>query len=211
MFLLQTIVASVREGRKGPRVADWFLARAEGHAGFRHERIELAEVNLPLFDEPGHPQRRQYKRPYTRAWSNMVDRADAYVFITPEYDHGPPAPLLNAVQYLVHEWACKPVGFVSYGGVSGGSRGVQSLIPTLTLLRMVPVADRVTIPFFARSIDKESGEFSPDPVQAEAASRMLDELLRWTAALAPLRHDYAVRNNLPRATSATEDSRHPAG
>jgi NAD(P)H-dependent FMN reductase len=193
MFLLQTIVASTRKGRKGPLVADWFLERAGLHGTFDIEKVDLAAMDLPLFDEPAHPRLRRYTQSHTLAWSNVVDRADAYVFVMPEYDHGPPASLLNAVQYLVHEWACKAVGFVSYGGVSGGSRSVQALTPVLTTLRMVPVADAVTIPFFTKSIDKDTGQFMPGSIQEEATTRMLDELLRWTRALAPLRADYADR------------------
>ena len=199
MPLLHAIVASTRQGRKGPLVADWFLEQARGHGGFDVEKVDLATVNLPLFDEPAHPRLRQYTHSHTIEWSNIVDRADAYVFVTPEYDHGPPAALLNAVQYLLHEWACKPVGFVSYGGVSGGSRSVQAIIPVLTTLRMMPIVDAVTIPFFARLIDKDSGRFDPGPVQEEASTRMLDEILRWTRALAPLREDYAARMRMPRA------------
>ncbi|HSH45155.1 MAG TPA: NAD(P)H-dependent oxidoreductase, partial [Longimicrobiales bacterium] len=117
--LLQVITASTRQGRKGPLVAEWFLGQARRHEGFRIEPVDLADVGLPLFDEPRHPRLQEYEHDHTIAWSEIVARADAFVFVTPEYDHNPPASLLNALQHLVKEWAYKPVGLVSYGGVSG--------------------------------------------------------------------------------------------
>jgi len=185
--LLQVVIASVRDERKGVLVADWFIGEAEKHGGFEVERIDLAEVNLPLFDEPRHPRLRKYEHEHTKAWSRTVDRADAYVFVTPEYDYGIPAPLANALQYLVHEWAYKPLGFCSYGGVSAGTRGVQMTKQIATTVKLVPMFEAVSIPFFTEKIDAESGLFDPGPEQAKAAVVMLDEMLRWEAALRTLR------------------------
>jgi len=185
--VLQVIVASTRKGRQGPVVGAWFLEQARAHDRFEIELVDLAEVNLPLLDEPAHPRLAQYEHEHTKAWSRTISRADAFVFVTPEYDFGPPASLINAMQYLVREWAYKPVAFVSYGGVSGGTRGVQLTKLTATALRMVPVMEAVAIPFFAGHVDKESGAFDPGEVQARAATTMLDELLRWTTALMPMR------------------------
>jgi len=187
MLTLQMIVASTRESRKGPAVAAWALERARAHGKFRIELVDLAEVNLPLFDEPKHPRLREYEHAHTKAWSATVSRADAFVFVTPEYDFSPPASLINAVQYLVHEWAYKPVGFVSYGGVSGGTRGVQVTKLLVTTLKMMPMFEAVSIPFFAQYIDTKTGAFNPGEVQEKAATIMLDELLKWATALAPLR------------------------
>lgn len=185
--LLQVVIASVRDERKGVLVADWFIGEAEKHGGFEVERIDLAEVNLPLFNEPRHPRLRKYEHEHTKAWSRTVDRADAYVFVTPEYDYGIPAPLANALQYLVHEWAYKPLGFCSYGGVSAGTRGVQMTKQIATTVKLVPMFEAVSIPFFTEKIDAESGLFDPGPEQARAAVVMLDEMLRWEAALRTLR------------------------
>ncbi|NLG62505.1 MAG: NAD(P)H-dependent oxidoreductase [Candidatus Cloacimonetes bacterium] len=185
--LLQVVIASVRDERKGVLVADWFIGEAEKHGGFEVERIDLAEVNLPLFNEPRHPRLRKYEHEHTKAWSRTVDRADAYVFVTPEYDYGIPAPLANALQYLVHEWAYKPLGFCSYGGVSAGTRGVQMTKQIATTVKLVPMFEAVSIPFFTEKIDAESGLFDPGPEQAKAAVMMLDEMLRWEAALRTLR------------------------
>ncbi len=186
---LEVIVASTREGRQGPLVADWFMERARLHGGFDVERVDLAVVDLPLFDEPRHPRLRRYEHAHTRAWSEVVDRADAFVVVTPEYDYGPPAAIINALHYLVHEWAYKAMGFVSYGGVSGGTRSVQMIKMIATTLKIVPMFEAVSVPFFAKLIDAGSGEFRPGEVQEKAARAMLDEMVRWTGALAGLREE----------------------
>lgn len=187
--LLQVITASTRDGRKGPIVAHWFLDQARRHAGFRIEPIDLADVDLPLFDEPRHPRLQEYEHEHTRKWAEVVGRADAFVVVTPEYDHSPPASLLNAFQYLVREWAYKPLGFVSYGGVSGGTRSAEVTKLVATTLRMMPILEAVSIPFFSKHIDEENGGFTPGEVQEKASRMMLDELLRWTRALRALRSE----------------------
>jgi NAD(P)H-dependent FMN reductase len=187
MLKLQVIVVSTREGRRGTYVADWFLERARKHGKFDVERVDLAEIGLPLFDEPNHPRLRKYEHEHTRAWSTQVSRADAYVFVTPEYNYSAPPSLLNALDYLVHEWAYKPAGFVSYGGVSAGLRSVQMAKQTVTALKMMPMVEAVSIPFFQQHIDEETGVFDPGEVQAKAAEVMLDEMLRWAEALRTLR------------------------
>ncbi|MEO8622661.1 MAG: NAD(P)H-dependent oxidoreductase [bacterium] len=184
---LQVIIASTREGRLGGAVGAWFLECATRHAKFDVELVDLATVNLPLLDEPNHPRFQKYVHEHTKAWSALVDRADAYVIVTPEYDFSAPASLVNALQYLVAEWAYKPVGFASYGGVSGGTRGVQMTKQLVTALKMMPMSEAVAIPFFAQHIDKATGIFSPGEVQDKAAVVMLDELLKWAIALKPMR------------------------
>ena len=189
MLHLQIITASTRPTRKGPSVAAWFLDQAERHAGFQLEPVDLAEVGLPLLDERKHPRFGEYEHAHTRAWSETVARADAFVVVTPEYDYGPPAALINALQYLVKEWAYKPMGFVSYGGVSGGTRSTNTLRMTVTTLKLMPIPEAVAIPFFGQYVSDETGAFAPPAVQEDAARVMLDELLRWAEALRPLRSE----------------------
>ena len=148
--------------------------------------IDLREVNLPIFDEPTHPRLQRYEFPHTKAWSQLIGEADAFVFVTPEYNFGTPPALNNALHYLYLEWNYKPAGFVSYGGIAGGARGVQMTRQTVAALKMVPIADAVHIPFIARAI--EDGRFKPTPENEKAARTLLDELHNWTEALAPLRH-----------------------
>lgn len=187
MLNLQVIVVSTRDERKGPLVAAWFQEQARRHGQFAVEVVDLAEVDLPLFDEPRHPRLRQYEREHTRRWSSIVERADAFVFVTPEYNHGTPPSLVNALDFLVQEWAYKPVGYVSYGGASAGLRSVQMTKQITAALRMVSVVEAVALPFFTQYVDAETGAFNPGAVQEQAATAMLDELLKWAGALKPLR------------------------
>jgi len=115
-----------------------------------------------------------------------VDAADAFVFVTPEYNHGMPATLKNAIDYLHHEWAYKPVSFVSYGGVAAGTRSVQQLKQVVTALRMFPTTEAVSVPFVTQFIDEE-GAVRPNEVMDKAAVAMIAELARLAATLKPLR------------------------
>jgi NAD(P)H-dependent FMN reductase len=185
--LLQIVLVSTRDHRHGPPVAAWFHRIAEGHGAFAVELVDLAEVALPMLDEPNHPRLRNYQHGHTKAWSGRVDRADAFVFVTPEYNFSTPPSLVNALDYLLHEWAYKPVGFVSYGGVSGGTRSVQMAKLLVTTLRMMPIVEAVSLPFFTQHIDKSTGAFTPPDVQEKAAVALLTELARWEEALRAMR------------------------
>lgn len=187
---LQIIIGSTRPGRVGPTVAAWFRDRAVADGRFDVELIDLAEVGLPLLDEPAHPRLRQYSHQHTKDWSATISRGDAYVFVTPEYNYGFNAATKNAIDYLHHEWHHKPVGFVSYGGVAAGTRAVQMLKQVVTTLRMVPVFDSVNIPFVQQFLNL-SGVFQPNDMLEEAATTMLGELARLSGALSPLREPAA--------------------
>lgn len=184
---LLVLTVSTRPSRKGPLVARWFEDVARAHGAFDIDPVDLAAMQLPLFDEPEHPRLRRYQHDHTRAWSARVDQADAFVFVMPEYNFTTPPSLVNAIDYLFAEWAYKPVGFVSYGGVSGGLRATQTAKLMVTSLKMVPMVEAVAIPMFSTFIDAEAGTFTPEPKQDKAAHAMLDELRRWTDALATLR------------------------
>ena len=186
MLTLHTVIASTRPGRAGAPVGRWFHDAATRDGRFACELVDLAEVNLPLMDEPKHPRFRDYQHAHTRAWSAKVAAADAFVFVTPEYNYSAPPSLTNALDYLFHEWNYKPCAFVSYGGVSGGVRSVQMLKQTVTALKMMPIPEGVMIPFVAKRIDG-SGVFTPVDVDEKAAKDTLSELLKWAGALATLR------------------------
>jgi NAD(P)H-dependent FMN reductase len=183
---LHVVITSTRPGRLGDSIGTWAADAARQHGGFETELVDLAEFNLPLLDEPNIPVFAQYTKEHTRRWSEKVAEADAFVLVTPEYNHGPPAPLVNALSYLHHEWAYKPIGFVSYGGVSAGTRSTESVKQILTTLKMMPIPEAVSIPFVFRLIN--DGRFRPEPELEAASSVMLDELRRWTDALEPLRN-----------------------
>jgi len=183
---LQIIIASTRPGRVGPSVAAWFHDRAVKHGGFEVELIDLAEVNLPLFDEPKHPRFGEYVHQHTKDWSATIKRGDAYVFVVPEYNYGFNAAIKNAIDYLNKEWQYKPLGFVSYGGIAAGTRAVQMLKQVVSALKMVPMNDAVHIPFVAQFLD-EDRVLQPNEVMETAATTVLDELARWAPATAQLR------------------------
>ena len=186
MQTLTVIIGSTRPGRAGLPIARWFADRARQHGGFDVEVADLAQIRLPLLDEPDHPRLRQYVHQHTKDWSAVIDGADAVVFITPEYNYGYPATVKNAIDYLHQEWKDKPVGFVSYGGVAAGTRAVQQLKQVLGALKTVPVAESVNIPFHTRFIG-DDGRVEANHVMEQAADAMLDELLRIGTALRPLR------------------------
>ena len=184
--VLQVIAASTRPGRKGVAVARGFQQAAEQHGGFTVELVDLAEVGLPVFDEPNHPRLQQYTHQHTQDWSATVARADAFVFVTPEYNHSLPGSLKNALDFLSAEWADKAAGIVSYGGVSAGLRAAAALKPVLAALRVVPVVEAVSVPFFAQFLD-EDDEFAPNAELEVGAKAMLGEIERLTGALRTLR------------------------
>ena len=182
---LLIIIASTRPARRGSAVADWFAARAREHGGFDVDIADLAEIDLPLLNEPNDSARDDYVQDHTKRWSAMVAAADAFVFVMPEYNRTFTAPLKNAIDYLYYEWNYKPVGLASYGGISGGQRAAYAIKPALVALRMVPVDDAVAIRDVRRHI--VDGVLQPEDGQARAAASMLDELAKLSVALAPLR------------------------
>jgi NAD(P)H-dependent FMN reductase len=180
-FALQVVIASTRPGRAGEPIGRWFVGQCRHDERFSVEITDLAELALPLMDEPNLPRTRQYIHEHTRSWSRTVDAADCFVFVMPEYNHGFCAGLKNAIDYLHEEWAGKPVGFVSYGGMSGGMRAVQLLKPVLTCLRMLPVTDQVALANYAQYM--RDGRFEPGADAGLACRTMLDELYRTTVTM----------------------------
>lgn len=183
---IHVLICSTRPSRIGPAIADWFATCARQQEFAEVHLVDLADFGLPVFDEPKHPRLRQYEHAHTRRWSASVQAADGFVFVTPEYNYGPPPALLNAMAYLVHEWAYKPVAFVSYGGISGGLRGVQMTKQVATTLRMLPVFEAVVVPSVNQQLSP-AGTFAPTPQQEQAVAPLMNELHRTAVALRPLR------------------------
>ena len=183
---LVVLIASTRPGRVGLPVGQWVYQRAIEFAGFEVSLVDLAELDLPFLDEPKHPAQGDYVHDHTRNWSAIVDDADAFVFVFPEYNHGITAPRKNALDFVSKEWGYKPVGLVSYGGQSGGLRAAQMVKQVVAPLKMVVIAEAVTLPFVKESID-EAGTFAPEERVVNAASTMFHALQRWAAALKPMR------------------------
>lgn len=183
---LQIIIGSTRPGRAGKPVADWFHEHAVKHERFTVELIDLAEVDLPMLDEPRHPRFAEYEHEHTKAWSRRISAGDAYVFVVPEYNHGYNAATKNAIDYLNNEWRDKPVGFVSYGGIAAGTRAVEMLIQVVSVLGLVPMPIQVNIPLIGERMTAE-GRFTANEVLDDSAVAVLDQLARWVARLGSTR------------------------
>ncbi|MFE6762261.1 NADPH-dependent FMN reductase [Streptomyces sp. NPDC057689] len=173
------ILASNREGRFAPVIADWFLARADGHPAIETEVVDVAALDLPTA--------LAYRlEPSTRELladvSARLDGADAFVVVTPEYNHSYPAPLKNLIDWHRAEWQAKPVAFVSYGGVSGGLRAVEHLRQVFAELHTVSIRDTVSFHNAGAQFDDEGNH--RDPAGPDAAVKtLLDQLVWWGRAL----------------------------
>lgn len=182
---LLIVIASVRPVRAGLPVSRWVHERALAQGGFEVQIADLAEIALPFMDEPNLPRLRQYTQQHTLDWSATVDAADAFLFVAPEYNHGYAPSLKNAIDYLFQEWRRKPVGLVSYGGISAGSRGVAALESVLTTVGLVKTLANVEIPFVGSRIT--DGVFTSDEYQDKTLAAQLEELAALATQLRPLR------------------------
>lgn len=188
------IVGSTRPGRVGLSVAEWVRDRMQealqqgataDATSASLDFVDLAEVGLPLLDEPNHPSKKQYTQPHTIAWSERVSQADAVVLVSPEYNHSYAPSLKNAIDFLYSEWAHKPVGIVSYGGASSGTRGAAALAPVLASVGMVKVAANPEITAVgSKMVD---GVFQGDEKLAGTVAAMTRMLIETSEALRPLR------------------------
>ncbi|WP_184361701.1 NADPH-dependent FMN reductase [Nocardiopsis metallicus] len=175
---LSLIIGSTREGRFGPTVARWFLRLAREHQGVEVDVIDLADTELPdrIVEESPLPAQVAELAP-------RLAEADAFVVITPEYNRSFPAPLKTAIDWFHEEWAAKPVGFVSYGGVSGGMHAVQHLRSVFAELRATSIRENVCFPNYWDGFDADGGWPKDARGSAEAAGGLLDELTWWARAL----------------------------
>jgi len=194
---LMIVVGSVRPGRIGLPIAQWVHREVEAVHGSDEpsvrgfgadltvDFVDLAELALPFMDEPAHPVKRTYTKQHTIDWSSRVDAADAFIFVTPEYNHSYSPALKNALDFLSAEWKHKPVTFVSYGGTSGGTRGVVALEVVTNALGLVRTAASIELPFAMR--DVVDGIYAGDEKATATLTKALAELATTSAALAPLR------------------------
>ncbi len=185
MNRLKIITSTTREGRSGIAVANWITALANSTGEFEVELLDLKEIALPFIDEPNHPRLRKYTYEHTKQWSATIDAADAFIIVLAEYNYGYPAPIKNAIDYLFQEWQYKPVGFVSYGGISAGLRSTQMLKQVVTTLNMMPIQEQVNLPFFSKNI--VDGVFQSDEKIDNTAKVLLKELFRWSESMKMMR------------------------
>lgn len=172
---VQIILASTREGRIGDKVARWVIGKAKKRKEFSAELVDLRDWPLPHFNDPKYPGAGEYSFGYTKKWSKHVQKADGFIIVTCEYNHGYPGVLKNALDHLYKEWNGKPVAFVSYGGVAAGTRAVEQLHQVVNELHMVSVHDEVNIPFVAKAFDAD-GRFLQEEIHGPKLERLFAEL-----------------------------------
>jgi NAD(P)H-dependent FMN reductase len=184
MIRLGIIVGSTRPGRKAEAVARWVHGIANKRGDAEIEVVDIEEFKLPLLDEPIPPSRGQYNNQHAKVWAAKIDSFDAYVFVTPEYNHGTSGALKNAIDYLYREWNNKAAGFVGYGG-AGGVRAVEQLRQVMGELQIADVRAQVMLSLFT---DFENFTiFKPGPNQEKSVNAMLDQVIAWGGALQSLR------------------------
>jgi NAD(P)H-dependent FMN reductase len=185
MIKIAIIIGSTRPGRKADSVAKWVHEIAKKRSDAECEIVDIKDYNLPLLDEPVPPSMAQYSQPHTKRWSAKIADFDAYVFVTPEYNHGTSGALKNAIDYLYQEWNNKAAGFVGYGSV-GGTRAVENLRLVMGELQVADVRAQVALSLFT---DFENfTTFKPAPLHEKSVNAMLDQVIAWGGALKTLRN-----------------------
>ena len=178
------VIGSTRPGRLGEPVARWVLEIARRRSDAEFELVDLASYGLPLLDEPIPASAGKYSQDHTRAWATKIASLDAFVFVTPEYNHAPPGALKNAIDYLHAEWNNKAAGFVGYGS-AGGVRAVEQLRLILAELQVATVRAQGAL-YLATDFENYRS-FRPDPGRAKSVETMLDQLVAWGTALRTVR------------------------
>ena len=179
------ILGSTRPNRNGEAVAQWVHRLAVTRADANYELVDVKDFDLPLLDEPIPPSQGKYSQAHTKTWAAKIETFDAFVFVTPEYNHSTSGALKNAIDFLYKEWNNKAAGFVSYGS-AGGVRAVEHLRLIMAELQIADVRAQVTLSLFT---DFENySTFKPAPLHEQSVKQMLDQVLAWGKALRALRH-----------------------
>ena len=185
MLNIAIVTGSTRPGRHNEAVSRWVHQVARERTDARFELVDIADYNLPLLDEPLPPSRGRYSQAHTKAWAAKIDFFDAYVFVTPEYNHSTSGALKNAIDYLFREWTNKAARFVSYGS-AGGVRAVEHLRLIMAEVMVATVRQQVMLSF---ATDFETfTTFKPDARRAQEVHAMLDQLITWAGALKAVRN-----------------------
>jgi len=178
------IAGSTRPGRKADTVARWAYGLAAQRDDATFEVVDIVDYALPLFDEPVPPMAGRYMHPHTQKWAAKIESFDAFVFVTPEYNHSIPGALKNAIDFLFAEWNDKAAGFISYG-FNGGFRASEHLRVIAGELKLATVRSSVALTFgedFQGYTD-----FTPRSIHEGYVSNLLDEIVAWGKALRTVR------------------------
>jgi NAD(P)H-dependent FMN reductase len=178
------ILGSTRPNRNGEQVAKWVLDVASRRGDAEFELIDLRDYPLPHLDEPMPPSLGQYQNEHTKQWAEKIASFDGFVIVTPEYNHSTSGVLKNAIDYLYAEWNNKAVGFVSYGS-AGGARAVEHLRLIAGELQMADVRQQVALSLITEF--ENFSVFKPGDYNLAPLNTMLDQVVAWSTALAPLR------------------------
>jgi NAD(P)H-dependent FMN reductase len=189
MSRIGIILGSTRPNRNGEQVAKWVYEIASGRDDAEFELVDLRDYPLPHLDEPLPPSMGQYQNEHTRQWADKIASFDGFVFVTPEYNHSTSGVLKNAIDYLYAEWHNKAVGFVSYGGV-GGARAAEHLRLVAGELQMADVRQQVALSLLTEF--ENFSVFKPSDYNRAALDTLLDQVIAWSTALAPLREAAAA-------------------
>jgi NAD(P)H-dependent FMN reductase len=186
MIKVGIVVGSTRPGRKADVVANWVLENAKKRTDAQFEIVDIADFKLPLLDEPVPPSMAQYSKPHTKAWAQKVASLDAFVFVTPEYNHATSAALKNALDFIYAEWNNKAAAFVSYGASSSGGRAVEQLRAVMAELQIADVRAQVLLSLIT---DFENyTTFKPNAFHQTTLTTMLDQLVAWGGAMKTMRN-----------------------
>ncbi|MDQ1692184.1 MAG: hypothetical protein QOD87_2292 [Pseudonocardiales bacterium] len=189
MTKIGIILGSTRPGRNGAQVASWVLDIAQRREDAEFELVDLADYPLPHLDEPIPPSLGEYQNDHTKKWAAKIASFDGFVMVTPEYNHSTSGVLKNAIDYLYAEWNNKAVGFVSYGAV-GGARAAEHLRLVAAELQMADVRQQVALSLLTEF--ENFRVFKPGDYNVAALTTLLDQVVAWSNALAPLRQAAAV-------------------
>ena len=184
MVKVAIVVGSTRPGRKADSVARWVYEHAARRGDASFEIVDVADFNLPLLDEAIPPSRGKYEKEHTKRWAAAIDGFDAFVFVTPEYNHATSGALKNAIDFLYKEWNNKAAGFVGYGS-AGGVRAVENLRLVMAEMQVATVRAQVALSLKTDFVNFT--EFKPDPQHERPLTTMLDQLVAWGGAMKTLR------------------------
>ncbi len=178
------IVGSTRPGRKALTVAQWVHEHAVRKGNAEYEIVDLQDYALPLLDEAKPPAMGQYEHEHTKRWSAQIASLDAFIFVTPEYNHGTSGALKNAIDFLYREWGNKAAGFVGYGQV-GAARAVEHLRLIMAELQVADVRAQVALSLYT-DFEKYT-TFTPSPVHEKTLNALFDQVVAWGTAMKTLR------------------------
>jgi NAD(P)H-dependent FMN reductase len=190
MIKIKIIAGSTRPGRFNIQPARWITEIAKARQDSEVELLDLEEINLPFLDEAAPPMMQKYTKEHTKKWAKKISEADGFILVTPEYNHSFSPVLKNAIDYLFKEWHFKPVTFVSYGSLAGGSRAVEHLRGVAAEVKMYDLREQIMLPSYWENLN-EKGEYKFTERHEKNANEMLDSLVFWAKKMKEARKELA--------------------